>query len=66
MATTTYIQAESLLEDLKGAKQPHGRVSWPNDLLAKAQEDESDNVVLAAIEPFKPGVGETYIDGHVH
>ncbi len=68
MATTTYIQAESLLEDLKGAKQPHGRVSWQvgkiaNALLAKAQEEESDNVVLAAIEPFKPGIGETYIEG---
>jgi hypothetical protein len=68
MATTTYIQAESLLEDLKGARPPQGRVSWQvgkiaNALLAKAQAEEPDNVVLATIEPFKPGVGGTYIEG---
>lgn len=68
MATTTYIQAESLLKDLQGAKPPHGGVSWQvgkiaNALLAKAKEEEPDKAVLAAIEPFKPGIGETYVEG---
>jgi hypothetical protein len=63
MATTTHIQASSLFDDLKGATGP---VSWQvgkigNALLTKAQEEEPDNVALAAIDLFQETSGGGYI-----
>ena len=65
MASKTNIQASSLLADLKGAK---GAVAWQvgkivNALLAKALEEEPDNVVLQAIDALTPGPNDKYIAG---
>jgi hypothetical protein len=63
MTSSTHIQAKSLLEDLKSAKD---HVSWRvglviNALLAKAKEENPDNVALSVIEPLEPGPNDAYI-----
>jgi hypothetical protein len=64
MATTTYIQAASLLDDLKQAKG--NGVSWQvgrviNALLEKAKEEQPDNVALTVMDPLRPGAQDKYI-----
>jgi hypothetical protein len=64
MSTSTHIQAQALFDDLAHAK---GVVSWQigkisNALLAKAKEEQPDNVALGAIDPFRPGPNDRYIE----
>ncbi len=63
MSSSTHIQAESLLKDLKGAK---GSVSWQvgkmvNALREKAIEEEPENVTLAVLDPLAPGPDNAYV-----
>jgi hypothetical protein len=65
MASSTNIEASKLLESLESADGP---VAWPvgkivNALLEKAKAEEPDNPVLGAIDPLRPGQGNSYISG---
>jgi hypothetical protein len=65
MSSEVNYQASQLLESLKGAK---GKVSWQvgkmvNALLAKAQEENPDNVTLSVLDPLEPGPNEMFVKG---
>jgi hypothetical protein len=62
---STHSQTQSLLDDLKGAKD---NVSWQigkviNALLEKGKEEHPDNVALAVLDPLTPGPSDKYISG---